>query len=57
LEDNVETSQSIREHKTISQQERFKQVVEQTLEEQKLTKLKAILAAKMEPSSREKFDA
>ena len=49
----METSQRIRERKNLSQQERFKQVIEQTLEERKLSKLKVELQAKLEPKSRE----
>jgi len=53
----VETSQKIREHKNLSQQERFKHVIEQTLEERKLTKLKVELQAKLEPKSGERYQA
>ena len=53
----MEANQRVREHKNPSQQERFKQVIQQTLEERKLNKLKVELQAKMEPQSGEKYQA
>ena len=53
----METSQQIREHKTISQQDKINHQLERRLEDQKLDKLKAALQAKMEPQFRERLSA
>jgi hypothetical protein len=54
---NMETSQKIREHKTISQQDKINHQLERRLEDMKLDKLKATLQAKMEPQLHEKLSA
>ena len=53
----MQISQKILEHKNLSQQERFKQVIQQTLEERKLNKLKVELQAKLEPKSSERYES
>ncbi|HEY6184668.1 MAG TPA: hypothetical protein VIW67_20650 [Terriglobales bacterium] len=53
----METSQKIREHKTISQQDKINHQLERRLEDMKLDKLKATLQAKMEPQLHEKLSA